>query len=204
MMASGAEFFTMNEINRLKIIQDVIDRRLTTRLAAERLGISDRQCRRLLQRYREDGPLGMTDRRRGKPSNYQLPAGIAELAIQIIRERYADFGPTLACEKLAELHNVVLAKETVRKLMIFARLWIPRKQRAPKIQQPRYRRDCLSELIEIDGSHHDWFDGRAPKCCLLVYIDDATGRVLVEILSELIYSDKHAVFRVRPRLVAPE
>lgn len=122
----------MNEVNRLKIIQDVIDRRLTTRLAAERLGISDRQCRRLLQRYREDGPLGMTDRRRGKPSNYQLPAGIAELAIQIIRERYADFGPTLACEKLAELHNVVLAKETVRKLMIFARLWIPRKQRAPK------------------------------------------------------------------------
>lgn len=76
MTASGAEFFTMNEVNRLKIIQDVIDRRLTTRLAAERLGISDRQCRRLLQRYREDGPLGMTDRRRGKPSNYQLPAGI--------------------------------------------------------------------------------------------------------------------------------
>lgn len=119
MTASGAEFFTMNEVNRLKIIQDVIDQRLTTRLAAERLGISDRQCRRLLQRYREDGPLGMTDRRRGKPSNYQLPAGIAELAIQIIRERYADFGPTLACEKLAELHNVVtqLSRSTIMKVL---------------------------------------------------------------------------------------
>jgi len=178
MTASGAEFFTMNEVNRLKIIQDVIDRRLTTRLAAERLGISDRQCRRLLQRCREDGPLGMTDRRRGKPSNYQLPAGIAELAIQIIRERYADFGPTLACEKLAELHNVVLAKETVRKLMIFARLWIPRKQRAPKIQQPRYRRACVGELIQIDGCDHRWFEERGPACTLLVYVDDATSRLM--------------------------
>ena len=106
MAASGADFFTMNEVNRLKVIQDVVDRRLTTHLAAERLGISDRHCRRLLQRYRTDGPLGMADRRRGKPSNYQLPDGLAERAIQIIRERYADFGPTPACEKLAELQGV--------------------------------------------------------------------------------------------------
>ncbi|MFT4270623.1 MAG: ISNCY family transposase [Pantoea sp.] len=178
MTASGAEFFTMNEVNRLKVIQDVVDRRLTTHLAAERLGISDRQCRRLLQRYRTDGPLGMADRRRGKPSNYQLPEGLAEHAIQIIRERYADFGPTLACEKLAELHGVVLSKETVRKLMMRAGLWIPRRQRAPKIQQPRCRRACVGELIQIDGCDHRWFEDRGPACTLLVYVDDATSRLM--------------------------
>ncbi len=117
MTALAAEFFTLDEVNRLKIIQDVIDRRLTTQMAAHRLGISDRQCRRLLARYREDGPLGMTSRRRGKSSNNQLPPGLAAYALNIIRERYNDFGPTLACEKLSEVHGVHLSKETVRKLI---------------------------------------------------------------------------------------
>ena len=115
------------------------------------LCISDRHCRRLLVRYREHGPLGMTNRHRGKPSNNQLPPGLAQYALNIIHERYADFGPTLACEKLSELHGVHLSKETIRALMVKARLWIPRKQRAPKIQQPRYRRACCGELIQIDG-----------------------------------------------------
>ncbi|MEZ2604141.1 helix-turn-helix domain-containing protein [Kluyvera intermedia] len=148
MAALAAEFFTLDEVNRLKIIQDVIDRRLTTQMAAQRLGISDRQCRRLLSRYREQGPLGMANRRRGKPSNNQLPQGLAQYALNIIRERYVDFGPTLACEKLAELHGVHLSKETVRSLMVKSGLWIPRKQRAPKIQQPRHRRACCGELIQ--------------------------------------------------------
>ena len=144
MAASGVEFFTMNEVNRLKVIQDVIGRRLTAHLAAKRLGISDRQCRHLLQRYHIEGPLGMADRRRDKPSNYQLPEGLAERAIQIIRERYPDFGPTLACEKLAELYGVMLSKETVRKLMMLAVFWwVPRRHRASRVQQPRYRRACV-------------------------------------------------------------
>ncbi|ECB6308710.1 helix-turn-helix domain-containing protein [Salmonella enterica subsp. enterica serovar Corvallis] len=79
MTAHAAEFFTLDEVNRLKIIQDVVDRRLTTQMASQRLGISDRQCRRLLSRYRESGPLGMANRRRGKPSNNQLPDGLAQL-----------------------------------------------------------------------------------------------------------------------------
>lgn len=118
--------FTLDEVYRLKIIQGVIDRRLTTRTAAQRLGISDRQCRRLLARYRENGPLGMTSRRPGKSSNNQLPQGLAVYALNII-ERYNDFGPTLACEKLSEVHGVHLSKETVRKLMTQASLWVPRK-----------------------------------------------------------------------------
>lgn len=87
MTAHAAEFFTLDEVNRLKIIQDIVDRRLTTQMAAQRLSISDRQCRRLLSRYRESGPLGMANRRRGKPSNNQLPDGLAQYALNIIRDR---------------------------------------------------------------------------------------------------------------------
>lgn len=179
MTAHGSEFFTMNEVNRLKILQDVIDNRLTTRLAALRLNITDRHCRRLLERYRRSGPLSVTNRRRGMRGNHQLQSGIAELALSIIRERYADFGPTLACEKLAELHDLVLAKETVRRLMTQSGLWIPRKLRAPKIHQPRYRRACTGELVQIDGCDHHWFEDRGPACTLLVYVDDATSRLMM-------------------------
>lgn len=178
MTAYGSECFTMNEVNRLKILQDVIDGRLTTSLASQRLGITERHCRRLLTRYRESGPLALANRRRGLRSNRQLLPGLAELALGIIRDNYADFGPTLACEKLAELHDVVLAKETVRQLMVRAGLWIPRKMRAPRIQQPRYRRACVGELIQIDGCDHRWFEERGPACTLLVYVDDATSRLM--------------------------
>jgi hypothetical protein len=95
------------------------------------------------------------------PATIQLPQGLAAYALSIIRERYNDFGPTLACEKLSEIHGVHLS-ETVRKLMTQASLWVPRKQRAPKIQQPRYRRACAGELIQIDGCDHHWFENRGP------------------------------------------
>ena len=147
-------------------------------MAAQRLGISDRQCRRLLLRYHESGPPGMANRRREKPSNNQLPDGLAQYALSIIRERYTDFGPTLACENLAELHDVHLSKEIVRSLMVKAGRWLPRKQRAPKIQQPRYRRACCGELIQIGGCDHHWFENLAPACTALVYVDDAMSCVM--------------------------
>lgn len=144
--------------------------------------------------------------------------GLAERALLIIRERYADFGPTLACEKLAELHGLYLAKETVRKLMIQAGLWIPRKLRPSRVHQPRPRRACIGELIQIDGCEHRWFEERGPACTLLVYVDDATSRLmqLLFVSSEstftyfeatrgylerygkplAFYSDKASVFRI--------
>ncbi|VCY60632.1 Putative transposase (identified by ISEscan HMM) [Escherichia coli] len=106
MSAESSGVFTLKEINRIKIIQDVIERRITTRRAAEHLGISDRQCRRLLARYREGGPLGMASRRCGMRGNRQLPPGLADQALELIKTRYADFGPTLAREKLEELHGL--------------------------------------------------------------------------------------------------
>src|ERR1700727_2410223 len=100
-------------------------------------------------------------------------------ALSIIRDRYVDFGPTLACEKLYECHGIRLAKETVRRLMTDAGLWVPRRQRPPKIYQPRARRACLGELIQIDGCDHRWFEERAPACSLLVYVDDATSQLMM-------------------------
>jgi hypothetical protein len=138
--------------------------------------------------------------------------------VTLISAHYADFGPTLACEKLLERHDISISNESVRKLMIEAGLWRTRAQRQPKIQQPRLRRPCFGELIQIDGSEHRWFEGRAPECVLLVFIDDATGqlvgmqfceaestfeymkltqRYLLEYGKPVaFYSDKHAVFRV--------
>lgn len=164
MCAESSGMFTLKEINRVKIIQDVIERRMTTHRAAEHLGISDRQCHRLLVRYREEGPLGMANRRRGMRGNRQLMPGLADQALELIRTRYADFGPTLAQEKLAELHGLILGKETVRRIMTRAGLWVPRKQRAARIHQPRYRRPCTGELIQIDGCDHEWFEDRGPAC----------------------------------------
>ncbi|KWK11828.1 transposase [Burkholderia ubonensis] len=179
MAATERITMTMRELDRFKVIQDVADGKLKPWRAAERLGLTTRQIRRLVGRLREHGPQGLVSQRRAKPSNNRLDPVTADRALSIIRDRYADFGPTLACEKLYECHGIRLAKETVRRLMTDAGLWVPRRQRPPKVYQPRARRACLGELIQIDGSEHRWFEERAPQCTLLVYVDDATSRLMM-------------------------
>jgi transposase len=168
----------MRELDRLKTVQAVVDGQLRPSVAAERLQITDRQFRRLLERYRQEGPSGLVSRKRGRPANNRLSADREAAALDLIREHYADFGPTLAAEKLNERHGLKLSKETIRRLMTVAGLWVPRKQRPPKVYQPRNRRACYGELIQIDGSDHRWFEERAPACTLLVYVDDATSRIM--------------------------
>ena len=170
---------SMRELDRFKVIQNVADGLLKPGRAAERLELTTRQVRRLVVRLREAGPPGLVSRRRSKPGNHRLEAVLESRAVGIIRSLYPDFGPTLACEKLYECHGIRLAKETVRRVMVDAGLWIPRKQRPPKIYQPRARRACFGELIQIDGSDHAWFEERAPTCTLLVYVDDATSRLMI-------------------------
>lgn len=153
---------TMRELDRLKCIQAVVDGDLQPIRAAERLGLTSRQVRRLAMRYRVEGPAGLISRRRDRPSNNRLDSGLEEQVVRILRESYPDFGPTLAAEKLAARHQIVLAKETVRRLQISAGLWIPRRLRPPKVQQPRARRACIGELVQIDGCDHRWFEDRAP------------------------------------------
>jgi transposase len=177
---SPAALVTLNmrELDRLKVIQAVVDIGLKPGRAAGRLGLTVRQVERLVARYRESGAAGLASRKRRSPGNRKLDEGLAVRALTTIRERYADFGPTLACEKLRECHGLVLSKETVRHLMTDAGLWVPRKQRPPKVYQPRARRACFGELVQIDGSDHRWFEDRAPACTLLVYVDDATSRLM--------------------------
>jgi transposase len=209
---------TMRELDRLKVIQAVVDRELRAAQAAERLQMSARQIRRLADRYRLEGPMGLVSRHRNRPSNNRLEADLESQVAQILRDHYPDFGPTLAMEKLAERHQLMLAKETVRRIQIAAGLWIPRRLRPPKIQQPRTRRACVGELIQIDGCEHHWFEDRAPMCTALVFVDDATSRLMAvkftntestfayfEALREYLnrygkplalYSDKATTFRV--------
>lgn len=129
MSAESSGLFTLKEINRIKILQDVIDRRTTSGRAAELLGVTPRHCSRLLSRYREHGPLGISNRSRGNPGNRLLPKAFTDQALDIIKEKYPDFGPTLAREKLEEVHGLIIGKETLRRLMIKAGLWVPRKKR---------------------------------------------------------------------------
>ncbi len=207
-----------SEIRRFKIIQDVCDRRIRRSDAAEILNLSVRQVQRLMNRLRECGAAGLTHQARGKPSNHRYPSNYREMILKLVRDNYEDFSPTLAREKLIELHNLSISNETLRSWMIADGLWTPHARRKPRVYQPRYRRDCLGELIQIDGSHHDWFEGRSDKCCLLVFIDDATGRLMNLRFSETesafdymlatqeylhehgkpiaFYSDKHSIFRV--------
>jgi hypothetical protein len=169
----------MKDLDRLKTIQAVIDRDMKPGMAAQRLGMSVRQIERLVVRYRADGPVGLISRHRHRTGNRALKAHVAERIIGILREQYSDFGPTLAAEKLERRHGIAIAKENVRQLQIASGLWIPRKLRPPKVQQPRASRACLGELIQIDGCDHRWFEDRGPACTALVYVDDATSRLMV-------------------------
>jgi hypothetical protein len=209
---------SMRELDRLKCIQAVIEGELPATRAAERLAMSSRQVRRLAQRYRLEGPVGLITRHRNRPSNRRLEEDLENQVARILRDQYPDFGPTLAMEKLAERHQIVLAKETVRRIQIAAGLWIPRKLRPPKVQQPRLRRACVGELIQIDGCEHAWFEDRAPVCTALVFVDDATSRLMwvkftgsestfgyFEAMREYLgrygkplalYSDKASIFRI--------
>src|ERR1700757_1171371 len=206
------------ELTRLEVLRDLDRKRLTTKAAAQLLGLERRQVFRLLKVYRAEGATGLISKRRGRRSNRRKPEVLRQAALALIRERYWDFGPTLVAEKLQEVHGIRLGRETLRLWMIEAELWVDRKQRRKRVHQPRSRRDCVGELVQIDGCEHWWFEDRGPQCTLLVFVDDATSRLMhlqfVESESTFayfhaarayleawgkpvaFYSDKHGVFRV--------
>ena len=209
------------EFDRLEVLMGVQAGRLRVAEACALSGLSRRQVFRLLQGFREDGAASLLSKRRGRPSNRRLPGAVRDLALALVRERYADFGPTLAAEKLAARHGCAVSRETLRQWMIADGLWRDRRHRLPSPHQPRRRRDCLGELVQIDGSEHAWFEDRGPPCTLLAYVDDATSRLMMLrfVASEsafsyfratrayveahgkpvAFYSDKHGVFRVNRR-----
>lgn len=206
------------ELSRLEIMQRLDEKRMRQGTAAEILGISVRQVKRLMRAYRREGAQGLISKQRGQPSHHQLDPGTERAALDLLKGRYADFGPTLAHEKLVEREGLKLSLGSVRKLMIVEGLWKAKKARKAEVHPMRERRACFGELVQMDGTDHDWFEGRSERCTLLVMIDDATGRLgaLAFVDAESffgyctllrqylglhgrpggLYTDQHSIFRV--------
>ena len=164
------------ELTRLEVVQRVAKRQMRLAEGARQLALSERQLKRLLRAFRERGPAGLVSNRRGRPSNNRIDAMLKAQMLDRLQGRYAGFGPTLAAEYLqGEGHEV--SRETLRGWMMEAGLWRAKKKRGCA-HPPRPRRPRLGELVQIDGSPHDWFEGRGPRCTLIAFIDDATSRVM--------------------------
>jgi hypothetical protein len=218
MMPEETIQLTKRALHRQKVIEAVTEKRLTQAQAGEQLGLTTRQVKRLVAAYRAEGITGLVSRRQGQPSNHRLQEPLREAIRALLVDRYADFGPTLAQEKLLEVHQIAVSIETVRQLQIELGLWRPRRRKVARAFQLRERRGRFGELIQIDGSPHDWFEGRGPRCTLIVFIDDATGRLVqlwfapsetTEVYMQVLrrhleqygrpvalYSDRHSIFRI--------
>lgn len=204
------------EIERLGVVRQAVEGVLSQREGAQRLGISERQMRRLQRRYESEGASALVSKKRGRPSNRRLDKTFKQAIVSELRMRYGGFGPTLATEYLGQ-SGYTVSKETVRHWMSEAGLWQVAKGRRRSLHPPRPRRPCLGELVQIDGSPHDWFEGRGSRCTLIAFIDDATSQVMaagfVPVESSqayldalqayvlaygcpaALYSDRHGIFR---------
>lgn len=214
----GIITMSSKEADRIPILDRLMNKTMKQKQASKLLELSVRQIRRLVKKYRREGANGIVHILRGKTGNRKIERSVIKKATEIIRTNYSDFAPTLAHEKLKELHGITFCRETLRQAMIKEDLWKPKKKKKLILHQLRKRRDCLGELVQADGSPHDWFEGRSPYCTLLVFIDDATGKLLwLEFAPSestasyflamrhylsgngkplALYVDKHGVFRV--------
>jgi len=213
----GLVLMSERELQRIEVLAQVLDGSLRTATAARVLVLSQRQVQRLLRKVRAEGAMAVRHKLRGRPSNNRTSDLKRDYILSLIRRDYPDFGPTLAAEKLHERHGIRVSSESLRQWMMAAGLWQSRAQKR-RVHQPRLRREALGELVQIDGSEHRWFEDRGPACTLLVFIDDATGRLMqmrfvpsettqtyfaalqdylqVHGRPVAFYSDKHSVFRV--------
>ena len=204
---------SQNEMKRAQVLDLLRERKISQQETSKRRGVSTRQVRRLAKHYLAEGLSGLVSKKRGR-------------AIEFIGAHYRDFGPTLACEKLAEGHDLRFSVESTRQLMIKAGYWRTRKGGAASAHPMRERRARFGEMIQIDGSPHDWFEGRGDYCTLLVFIDDATGQltqlrfaptettldymrvlhdhIVAHGVPAALYSDKHSIFRINAKEADPE
>jgi len=167
---------SQRERDRLKVLHEIQQKHLTQIAGAQRLKISDRQVRRMLLRLRQRGDPSLVHGLRGRPSNRKLPARLEHKIVARLQQRYADFGPTLAAEHLAQ-EGFSVSRETLRKWMSKAGLWSPRSQRVKAVHVWRERRASFGELVMQDSSPFHWLEERGPACQLIALIDDATSRI---------------------------
>jgi transposase len=220
-MAEGVLSMSGEERDRSHLVREFLEHRLCQREASERLGICVRQFKRLVRSWKQEGDAGLMSRQRGRPSNRRPSDDDRARIAALLKDKYAGFGATLASEKLLELDGIKISTASVRQLQIVHGLWKPKSRRARRVFQLRERRARYGELVQIDGSPHDWFEGRGPRCALIVFIDDATGRLVglrfvpsestrayLETLRAHVlahgrpvafYSDRHGIFRVNAK-----
>ena len=207
---------TKKELDRIVIINRLVRKEITQEEAAKIARVSTRQIRRIFKRHCAYGDEGMISKRFS--CNRAFSQEFKEKVVAIVLIKYPDFKPSFAAEKLLEYDNIKINRETLRHWMMEANLWKGKQRKSARIHQSRMRRSRMGELVQIDGSPHDWFEGRAPKCCLLVLIDDASSKImhmrfeaaettmgyfraiktylLTYGLPISFYSDKHGIFKV--------
>jgi transposase len=203
--------------DRLKVLHEAEKEHLTQKQAGGQLKLSERWVRKLLARLRREGDGGILHRLRGRASKRRLAEAVRQKVAKLVKREYADFGPTLAAEYLAEQHGVKISKETLRQILMTAGVWKRKRRRVEEVHVWRARRACWGELVQWDTSEHDWLEGRGPKLYLLAMIDDATSRALARFATQdttqenfrllasylerwgrpvEFYTDKHSMFTV--------
>lgn len=211
---------SQKEIKRLQIIQKVLGKEINQQEAAAILRISDRQVRRVVKRVREEGEKGIAHRMRGREGNRKIDQKIKNQVIKVYRSVYEGFGPRLASEKLLEREKIRINEETLRLWLIEEGLWKKRKGQKEKKRSWRARKNHCGAMVQMDGSHHDWLEGRGPKLVLMGYIDDATGCVYGKFydyegtqpafdslkgyvkkngIPKSIYLDKHSTYKINKK-----
>jgi hypothetical protein len=176
MVREDRGIMSVKELRRVHVLRQTMEKKLTQVQAGTLLGLTPRHIRRLIARVEQEGDHGLAHRGRGKPSNRRLPEQVKSKALKLCEQRYGDFGPTLAAEKLAEHHGIMLSDETLRGWLLAKGVTHFQRRTRPH-RAWRERRAHVGELLQLDGSHHDWFEGRGPRCVLMAYIDDASSRV---------------------------
>jgi len=166
------------EIQQITVFEKLINHEIKQKEAAKILDLSIRQVKRKLKEYRKSGAKSLVHGNRGRDSNRATAKDLAQNALDLVKKHYNDFGPTLAAEKLLEIHDINLDHETLRRLMVKDGIWIPKATKVITKHFWRERKTCFGEMVQIDGSPHDWFEGRGEMCTLIAFIDDATSQIL--------------------------
>jgi transposase len=177
MVGEDKVIMSVKELRRVHVLRHTMEKKLTQVKAGTLLGLTTRHIRRLIERVEQAGDQGLAHRGRGKPSNRRIAARVKATVLKLYEKRYGDFGPTLAAEKLAERHGITLSDETLRRWLRERGVDHFTRQKRPH-RAWRERRAHVGALIQLDGSHHDWLEGRGPRGVLMAYIDDASSRVL--------------------------
>ncbi len=164
------------EVNRALVLQQVMGGTINLKKASMLMKLSYPQTKRVWAKFKQEGARGLISKKRGRKSNRAVSNEHCQQIVKIIKDNYYDCGPLFIAEKLEEHHNIKYSSEFIRQIMIKYHLWVPKTSKK-KTHQRRARRECEGELVQMDASDHDWFEGRAPKCHLHLLVDDATSKI---------------------------